>query len=127
MEAAHGTAHLHLDDRLKQAIRSETDRPHALRQAILSCRSGRIVLAIGVYGCLVDKFPAGAWMNRSLTLRTCQCHVRRYMRPLLDRIERGEIDPSRVITHRLPLAEAPHGHDIFQNKADGCEKAVLRP
>ena len=127
MEATHGAAHVHLYDRLKQAVRSETDRPHALRQAILSCRSGGIVSVIGVYGGLVDKFPAGAWMNRSLTLRTGQCHVQRYMRPLLGRIERGEIDPTRVITHRLPLAEAPHGYDIFKNKADGCEKVVLKP
>jgi threonine dehydrogenase-like Zn-dependent dehydrogenase len=66
-------------------------------------------------------------MNRSLTLRTGQCHVQRYMRPLLDRIERGELDPTRIITHRLPLAEAPHGYDIFKNKADGCEKVVLKP
>jgi threonine dehydrogenase-like Zn-dependent dehydrogenase len=127
MEATHGAAHVHLYDRVKQAVRSESDRPHALRQAILSCRSGGIVSVIGVYGGLVDKFPAGAWMNRSLTLRTGQCHVQRYMRPLLDRIERGELDPTRVITHRLPLAEAPHGYDIFKNKADGCEKVVLKP
>src|SRR4051794_5121274 len=127
MEATHGAAHVHLYDRLKQAVRSETDRPHALRQAILSCRSGGIVSGIGGYGGLVDKFPAGARVNPSLTLRTGQCHVQRYMRPLLDRIERGEIDPIRVITHRLPLAEAPHGYDIFKNKADGCEKVVLKP
>ena len=127
MEATHGAAHLQLYDRVKQAVRSETDRPHALRQAILSCRSGGIVSVIGVYGGLIDKFPAGAWMNRSLTLRTGQCHVQRYMRPLLGRIEAGEIDPTRVITHRLPLAEAPHGYDIFKNKADGCEKVVLKP
>jgi threonine dehydrogenase-like Zn-dependent dehydrogenase len=127
MEATHGAAHVHLYDRVKQAVRSETDRPHALRQAITSCRSGGIVSVIGVYGGFVDKFPAGSWMNRSLTLRTGQCHVQRYMRPLLERIERGEIDPTRVITHRLPLAEAPHGYDIFKNKADGCEKVVLKP
>ena len=72
---------------------SETDRPHALREAILACRSGGIVSVIGVYGGFIDKFPAGAWMNRALTLRAGQCHVQRYMRPLLERIERGEIDP----------------------------------
>jgi len=127
MEASHGAAHVHLYDRVKQAVRSETDRPHVLRQAILSCRSGGIVSVIGVYGGMIDKFPAGAWMNRSLTLRTGQCHVQRYMRPLLQRIERGEIDPTRVITHRLPLAEAPHGYDIFKNKEDGCEKIVRKP
>jgi threonine dehydrogenase-like Zn-dependent dehydrogenase len=127
MEASHGAAHIHLYDRVKQAVRSETDRPHALRQAILSCRSGGIVSVIGVYGGFVDKFPAGAWMNRSITLRTGQCHVQRYMRPLLQRIERGELDPTRVITHRLPLAEAANGYKAFKNKQDNCEKVVLKP
>jgi threonine dehydrogenase-like Zn-dependent dehydrogenase len=127
MEATHGAAHVQLYDRAKQAVRSETDRPHALRQAIISCRSGGIVSVIGVYGGFIDKFPAGSWMNRALTLKTGQCHVQRYMRPLLERIQRGEIDPTRVITHRLPLAQAPHGYDIFKHKQDGCEKVVLRP
>ena len=81
---------------------------------------------IGVYGGFIDKFPAGAWMNRSLTLRTGQCHVQRYMRPLLQRIERGEIDPTRIITHTLPLDEAERGYEIFKNKQDDCEKVVLR-
>jgi threonine dehydrogenase-like Zn-dependent dehydrogenase len=127
LEATHGAAHIHFYDRVKQAVRSETDRPHALRQAITSCRSGGIVSVIGVYGGFIDKFPAGAWMNRSITLKTGQCHVHRYMRPLLQRIERGEIDPTRIITHRLPLNEAPHGYDIFKNKQDNCEKVVLKP
>jgi threonine dehydrogenase-like Zn-dependent dehydrogenase len=127
MEAVHGSPHIHAYDRVKQAVRAESDRPHALRQAILSCRSGGVVSVIGVYGGFIDKFPAGAWMNRSLTLRAGQCHVQRYMRPLLERIERGEIDPTRIITHRLPLSEAPHGYDIFKNKRDNCEKVVLRP
>lgn len=127
MEATHGAAHIDLYDRAKQAVRSETDRPHALRQAITSCRSGGIVSVIGVYGGFIDKFPAGSWMNRSVTLKTGQCHVQRYMRPLLERIERGEIDPTRVITHRLSLAEAPHGYDIFKNKQERCEKVVLKP
>ena len=106
LEATHGSAHISAYDRVKQAVRSETERPHALRQAILSCRSGGVVSVIGVYGGLLDKFPAGAWMNRALTLRTGQCHVQRYMKPLLQRIERGEIDPTRIITHTLPLDEA---------------------
>jgi threonine dehydrogenase-like Zn-dependent dehydrogenase len=127
LEASHGAAHIHLYDRAKQAVRSETDRPHALRQAITSCRSGGIVSVIGVYGGFIDKFPAGAWMNRSITLRTGQCHVHRYMRPLLARIERGELDPTRVITHRLPLTEAPRGYELFKNKQDNCEKVVLKP
>jgi len=127
MEATHGASHVHLYDRAKQAARSETDRPHALRQAILSCRSGGVVSVIGVYGGLIDKFPAGAWMNRSLTLRTGQCHVQKYMEPLLGHIEQGKIDPTRVITHRLPLSEAATRYKLFKNKADHCEKVVLTP
>src|SRR6059036_2292805 len=114
LEATHGSAHVNIYDRVKQATRMETERPHALRQAILSCRSGGIVSVVGVYGGLLDKFPAGAWMNRALTLKTGQCHVQRYMRPLLERIEKGAIDPTRIITHRLPLSDAPHGYDIFK-------------
>ena len=127
LEATHGASHLNAYDKVKQLTRSETDRPHALRQAILSCRSGGIVSVIGVYGGMIDKFPAGAWMNRALTLRTGQCHVQRYMRPLLERIERGEIDPTRIITHRLPLDQAPQGYELFKNKQDFCEKVVLTP
>ncbi|WP_166028083.1 zinc-dependent alcohol dehydrogenase [Streptomyces chilikensis] len=127
LEATHGASHVHLYDRAKQAVRSETDRPHALRQAILSCRSGGVVSVIGVYGGLIDKFPAGAWMNRSLTLRTGQCHVQKYMKPLLGLIGQGKIDPTRVITHRLPLTEGPTGYDLFKNKKDRCEKVVLAP
>ncbi|GAA4681714.1 zinc-dependent alcohol dehydrogenase [Pseudonocardia yuanmonensis] len=127
LEASHGSAHVGMYDRVKQAVRSETERPHALRQAILSCRSGGVVSVIGVYGGLLDKFPAGAWMNRSLTLRTGQCHVQRYMRPLLRRIEAGELDPTRIITHRMPLQEAPRGFEVFKNKQEDCEKVVLTP
>ncbi len=93
----------------------------------MSCRSGGVVSVIGVYGGMIDKFLAGAWMNRSLTLRTGQCHVQKYMRPLLGLIEQGKIDPTRVITHWLPLTEAPTGYDLFKNKQDHCEKVVLSP
>jgi threonine dehydrogenase-like Zn-dependent dehydrogenase len=127
MESTHGSTPIMAYDRAKQAARLETDRPYALRQAILSCRSGGIVSVIGVYGGVVDKFPAGAFMNRALTLRTGQCHVQRYMQPLLQRIEAGEIDPTRIITHTLPLQQAPYGYDIFKHKQDGCEKIVLKP
>ncbi|MDX6204446.1 MAG: hypothetical protein QOF39_503 [Frankiales bacterium] len=127
MEATHGSSHLNTYDRVKQATRQESDRPHALRQAILCCRSGGTVSVVGVYGGFIDKFPAGAWMNRALTLKTGQCHVHRYMKPLLERIEKGEIDPTRVITHRLPLSEAPHGYEIFKNKEEDCEKVILQP
>lgn len=127
MEATHGSTPIYAYDRAKQVARLETDRPYALRQAIMSCRSGGIVSVIGVYGGFVDKFPAGAWMNRALTLRTGQCHVQRYMKPLLERIKRGEIDPTRIITHTMPLDEAPHGYDIFKHKKENCEKVVLKP
>ena len=114
-------------DRAKQAMRLESDRPNALREAIVNCRSGGTVSVPGVYGGLVDKFPFGAAMNRSLTIKSGQTHVQRYMRPLLGRIEAGEIDPSFIITHRLPLDEAPHGFEIFNNKQDECMKVVLTP
>ncbi|HYY17841.1 MAG TPA: zinc-dependent alcohol dehydrogenase [Streptosporangiaceae bacterium] len=127
LEATHGSLPIHAYDRAKQAARAESDRPHALRQAIMSCRSGGIVSVIGVYGGLVDKFPAGAWMNRSLTLRTGQCHVQRYMKPLLRHIEGGDLDPARIITHTLPLDQAPHGYHIFKHKQDNCEKVILKP
>ncbi len=126
LEATHGAAHVNTYDRVKQAARLETERPHALRQAIMSCRSGGTVSVIGVYGGFIDKFPAGAWMNRSITLRTGQCHVHKYMRPLLEHIESGAIDPVRIITHQLPLSEAPRGYDIFKHKQDNCEKVVLK-
>ena len=127
MEGDHGSAHLHAYDRVKQAARAESERPHALRQAVISCRSGGTVSVVGVYGGFFDKFPSGSWMNRSITLRTGQCHVQRYMRPLLRRIEKGEIDPTRIITHTLPLRRAPYGYDIFKHKKDNCEKVVLKP
>jgi threonine dehydrogenase-like Zn-dependent dehydrogenase len=113
-------------DRAKQAVRMETDRPLALREAIMACRNGGIVSVIGVYGGIVDSFPIGAVMNRGLTIRSGQCHVQRYMRPLLERIERGDIDPSFIVTHRLPLAEAPRGYELFKHKQDGCVKVVLQ-
>jgi threonine dehydrogenase-like Zn-dependent dehydrogenase len=127
LEATHGSLPVYAYDKAKQMTRTESDRTYALRQAILSCRSGGIVSVIGVYGGLVDKFPVGAWMNRALTLRTGQAHVQRYMKPLLERIERGEINPERVITHTLPLEQAPHGYEIFKDKKDNCEKVVLKP
>jgi threonine dehydrogenase-like Zn-dependent dehydrogenase len=114
-------------DRVKQTMMLETDRPVALRQAILACRSGGTVSVAGVYGGFIDKFPMGAIVNRSLTIRSGQTHVHRYMRPLLDRVEKGEIDPSFVITHRMRLQDAPHGYDIFLNKEDECMKVVLTP
>jgi threonine dehydrogenase-like Zn-dependent dehydrogenase len=114
-------------DRVKQALMLETDRPFALREAIMCCRNGGTISIIGVYGGFMDKFPIGSLMNRSLTIKSGQCHVQRYMRPLLDRIQKGEIDPSFVITHRLALKDAPYGYEIFKHKQDNCIKVVLKP
>jgi threonine dehydrogenase-like Zn-dependent dehydrogenase len=125
MEAHTDLGPLQVYDRVKQAVRLETDRGPALREAIMACRNGGTVSVIGVYGGLMDKFPVGSWMNRSITLKTGQCHVHRYTRPLLQRIENGEIDPSFVISHRLPLEEAPQGYETFKNKQDECVKVVL--
>ena len=122
---APGLAHAY--DKIKTNLFLETDRPVALRQAILACRSGGTISVAGAYGGFIDKFPMGAIVNRSLTIRSGQCHVQRYMRPLLDRIVAGEVDPSFIITHRLPLAEAATGYDMFFNKEDECLKVVLKP
>jgi threonine dehydrogenase-like Zn-dependent dehydrogenase len=127
MEATHGHASIHAYDRVKQAARLETDRPHALRDAIMACRPGGIVSVIGVYGGLLDKFPAGAFMNKGLTMRTGQCHVQRYMRRLLDHVVAGDIDPSFVVTHRMELGSAPEGYETFKHKRDECVKVVLKP
>jgi len=113
-------------DRLKTALMMETDRPNALRQAILTCRNGGTVSVPGVYGGLLDKFPMGSVMNRSLTIKTGQTHVQKYMRPLLERIERGDIDPSFVVSHTLPLEEAPAGYKMFRDKQNECVKVVLK-
>jgi threonine dehydrogenase-like Zn-dependent dehydrogenase len=123
---AHSHSPMYAYDRMKQALMLETDRPIALRQAIMACRSGGTVAVIGVYAGFIDKFPMGAIVNRSLTVKSGQCHVQRYMRPLLERIQNREIDPSFVVTHRMALDEAPRGFEIFNGKRDGCEKIVLR-
>jgi threonine dehydrogenase-like Zn-dependent dehydrogenase len=127
MEAAHGRGALHAVDRIKQSTRSESDRGHALRDAILACRPGGIVSVIGVYGGLLDKFPSGAFMNKGLQLRTGQCHAHKYLRPLYERIRNGDIDPSFVVTHRLGLDQAPDGYETFKHKQDECVKVVLKP
>jgi len=123
---AHGHGAAFAYDRVKQAAKLETDRPTALRQAIMACRNGGIVSIVGVYGGFVDKFPIGSVMNRSLTIKAGQTHVHRYMRPLLERIQNGEIDPTFIITHTLPLDQAPHGYELFKHKQDNCEKVVLK-
>ena len=127
MESHIDVGPLHAYDRAKQVVRAETDRPHALREAIMACANGGVISVIGVYGGFVDKFPMGPFMNRSLRMRTGQCHVHRYMAPLLQRIQAGQIDPSFVITHRMTLQDAPRGYQMFRDKQDDCEKIVLSP
>jgi threonine dehydrogenase-like Zn-dependent dehydrogenase len=127
MEAHHGSVAIDSYDRVKQKLRLETERPHALRQAITSVANGGTIAMIGAYGGFMDKFPVGSLMNRSVTVKTGQCHVQRYMRPLLERIEAGQLDPSFVITHRMQLSDAPQGYEMFKHKLDRCEKVVLKP
>ena len=124
---AHGTTLDAWYDRTKQSLHLATDRPHALRQAFQACRKGGTVSIPGVYGGLLDKIPLGAAFSKALTLKMGQTHVQRYMRPLLERIERGEIDPSGVITHRLSLEDAPWAYETFRDKQDSCIKVVLKP
>jgi len=114
-------------DRVKKALRMATDRPTALRQAIMSCRNGGTVSVPGVYGGFLDKMPFGAIVNRAITIKSGQTHVQRYMRPLLKLIEAGRIDPSFVVSHHLPLEEAPHGYRMFRDKQADCIKVVLKP
>ncbi|MGH7848531.1 MAG: zinc-dependent alcohol dehydrogenase [Candidatus Binatia bacterium] len=124
---AHGYGVAGWYDSAKQKFWLETDRPTALRQAINACRKGGTVSISGVYGGFVDKFPLGAAFAKGLTLKMGQTHVQKHARPLLGRIEAGEIDPSFVITHRMTLEDAPYGYEIFNNKEDECIKVVLQP
>jgi len=124
---AHGDGLQFAYDNLKQKARIQQDRPMAVREAILACRSAGIVSILGVYAGYVDKFPLGPLMNRGITIRTGQCHVHRYMKKLLARIEAGEIDPSFVVSHHINLSKAAEGYDQFLHKTDEVMKIVLRP
>ncbi|MBP8000552.1 MAG: glutathione-dependent formaldehyde dehydrogenase [Chloroflexi bacterium] len=124
---AHGMSADALYDRVKQKIGFETDRPTVIREAIQACRKGGVVSIPGVYGGVIDKMPLGASFNKGLTLKMGQTHVHRYLQPLLEHIEQGKIDPTFLITHQLPLNEAPHAYKIFNSKEENCIKVVLRP
>jgi threonine dehydrogenase-like Zn-dependent dehydrogenase len=104
-----------------------TDKAHALRQCINCCRKGGTVSIVGVYGGIVDKIPMGAAMNKGLTFRMGQTHMMKYMQPLLDHVVKGDIDPSFVITHKVPLDQAPEMYETFKHKRDRCIKVVLKP
>jgi len=127
LEAHGGTAVDALYDTAMQKVRLETDRPYAIRQAIIACRKGGIVSLAGAYGGLVDKIPMGAAFNKGLTFRMGQTHVHRYLSTLLGLIEQGRIAPEEIITHTLPLSEAAHGYEIFKHKQEQCIKVVLKP
>ena len=126
MEAS-GHSFFFMTDRAKQALRIKMDRAEVLRQCIRACRKGGTVSVPGVYAGFVDNIPFGAAMNKGLTLKSGQTHMMRYMRPLLGRVERGEIDPSFVISHRVPIDRAPEMYRIFRDKLDRCTKVVLDP
>ena len=124
---AHGTDAMAAYDQIKQGVKLETGRPTALRQAIVACRKGGTVSIPGVYGGFVDKVPLGAIVNKGLTLRSGQTHVQKYLQPLLERIQQGEIDPSYIISHHMSIDDAPKGYKMFRNKEDNCTKVVLKP
>lgn len=124
---AHGTALDNLYDWAKQTAMLETDRPHVLRQAIQACRKGGTVSIPGVYGGFIDKMPIGTAFQKGLTLKMGQTHVHKYMRPLLEKIVAGELDPSFIITHRGGLDQAPELYKTFRDKAESCVKVVLNP
>jgi len=114
-------------DRTKQVLKMQPDRPGVLRQAIMACRKGGTVSVPGVYGGFIDKMPMGAYVNKGLTMKTGQTHMMRYMKPLLELIQGGKIDPSFVISHRVPIDKAPEMYKIFRDKQDHCTKVVLDP
>lgn len=125
---AHGSNMLeHVYDKAKTMLMMETERPAAVRQAIMTCRKGGTVSIPGVYGGAADKIPLGALMNKGLTIKTGQTHVHAFVPELLDHIRSGRIDPSFVVTHRVPLSEAPEAYHLFREKRDGCIKVVLDP
>jgi threonine dehydrogenase-like Zn-dependent dehydrogenase len=122
---AHGHGVQYAYDRAKQIGKLQLDRAVALRDAIMTCASGGTVSVVGVYAGFIDKFPMGSLMNRGLTLRAGQCHVHRYMRPLLEHIQSGRLDPTFIITHRMRLEDAPKAYDLFMHKEHDCMKVVL--
>lgn len=124
---AHGAGFFGSYDRVKQSLRLATDRPTALREAMNACRKGGTLSVPGVYGGFLDKIPMGAAFNKGLTLKMGQTHVQRYIRPLLERVENGDLDASAIITHRLSLEEAPEAYQAFRDKEEDCIKVVMRP
>ena len=124
---AHGASLGGVYDRTKQALRLSFDRPTVLRQAIMAVRKGGTVSFPGVYGGLLDKVPFGAAFGKGITMKMGQTHMQRYLKPLLERIEKGELDPSTIISHRIGMEEIPDAYRIFRDKQYGCTKVVIDP
>ncbi|GCE45845.1 threonine dehydrogenase-like Zn-dependent dehydrogenase [Thermosporothrix hazakensis] len=124
---AHGPSLLGLYDKVRQTVRLTTDRATAVRQAIQACRKGGVVSIMGVYGGFLDKFPLGAAFTKGLTLRMSQMHAQRYTHMLMERVAKGEVDPTFVVTHRMSLDEAAQGFELFKHKEDECLRVVFRP
>jgi len=124
---AHGTGPAYLYDQVKQQLRLQTDRPTAVREAIVACRKGGSVYVLGVFGAVVDKFPLGALTNKGVTLRAAQQHGQRYIPMLLERMASGELRTEHLATHMMSLEDGPHGYQLFKEKTDGCVRAVFSP
>jgi threonine dehydrogenase-like Zn-dependent dehydrogenase len=105
----------------------ETDRPRVIRQMIHSVRKGGTVSIIGAYGGFSDKIPTGALFNKGLTVKTGQCHVHRYVPELVEHITSGRIDPSFVVTQRMPLSQGAEAYKLFRFGQDESIKIVLDP
>ena len=124
---AHDTGPAYAYDRVKQAARMQTDRPTAVRQAIMACRKDGTVSIVGVFSGFVDKFPLGAAMNKALVLRMGQMHAQRYIPMLLERLANGEMNPAYLATHSMSLSNGVRGYEIFEKKKAGCLRSVLHP
>jgi threonine dehydrogenase-like Zn-dependent dehydrogenase len=124
---AHGTELDYAYDKAKQMLRLHTERGTVLRQSIRACRKGGTVSVVGVYGGLLDKFPMGAIVNKSLTLRSGQQPGQRYAKRLFEHIQQGELDPSFLLTHPMSLEDAPQGYAMFKDKSGQCMRAVFQP
>jgi len=123
---AHGPGVQYAYDRVKQALRLETDRGEALRQAIMAVRKGGVLSVLGVYG-VMDKFPLGVLMNKGITVRTAQQHGQKYIPKLFDMLHKGQLDTSCLATHHFSLEDSARGYSMFKKKQDGIMRAVFRP
>ncbi|AWB90045.1 zinc-dependent alcohol dehydrogenase [Salinibacterium hongtaonis] len=124
---AHTAGLIQTYDKIKQAVRAQTDRPQAVREAIIAARKGGTVYVLGVFGGFVDKFPLGAVMNKGLTMRSGQQNGHKFIPMLLERISRGQISTDHLVTHQMSLEQSPRGYEMFKNKEDGCVRALFRP